>query len=160
MRKKLILIFAIVSLFSLFVEIIKAEEIMVPASAFNPYSQDNLYQRNFLRIYSDWGSPEEAFFAPVYLPQGKRVHKVIIYYYDLGSENIAVRLYRTNMYTYSANMMVQVTSKGDSGNGSNSSYSISTPVINNSGYGYSLKIYFPVGGGSIYRIYGVKIVLK
>ena len=127
--------------------------VSVSAAAFQPrydgyqFTNHGLYVTNSNGTSDDW-------IAPVQLPHGARVTKVIFYYSDSDSGNdVRIRLYRSP-FSMEAFDMADLESLGSSGGGSVETISINYADVDNAQYEYFFHLTIPT---DLTGAYGVVI---
>jgi len=167
MIKKFCFILAFISLLMLVPPLIQAQSksLYIPAYAFMSREDDPDWVFKSGYIYpKDTGGGVVVVVAPVYLPDGANITKVIMRYWFIepqeGEEarGIEGTMNRRNMYTDKEEYMVilYATSGGASWQTIEDTR-IHRPIINNSGYSYYLHISIS-GQGDVIRLAGVKIL--
>ncbi len=63
--------------------------VMIPSAAFQPSSSDTKYA-NFITLQTDITSPTTDYVAPVSLPHGARIKRLIYYYLDTDPAKVSV----------------------------------------------------------------------
>ena len=107
-----------------------------------------------LYVYPD--SSYRYHYAPVHLPEGAQVTSVIVLYEDNDPANsVTVRLERRNVYARTEQTMCSWIS--DDRYLIYKIQPITYSVINNSGYGYHLYVYFNGPAGPSIKIEGIRI---
>jgi len=135
-----------------------ADVLMIPAASFRPYS-GSYYRNDGSTVYSSSYS-SQYFYAPVILPQGTRVQKIVFYFLDDGVYEITLSLFRRNCYVNDRQTMAEISTFGSASNWRvNTTHTIYTPIINMNGYSYFLELYFE-SYGTAYQVQAVKIIYK
>jgi hypothetical protein len=137
--------------------------LMLGPSDMLPYMDDNDYSHSGVELYSENVATHRYFYAPIHLPDGVRLKRVILFYYDDHGGNIQLDVYRENLYTGATNTICTWSSAGTSTSrqiqtiGANWTYNL----ISNGGYTYFLKIYFTDStAGNATRFFAAKIVYQ
>ena len=161
--KKSVLTLSMVAAFFLIPMLLQAQEesIMLGSMDFVPYQDDNDYWRNATEFYSETGAIYRYFSAPIHLPDGVRLKRVTLFFHDSGASGVQMRVYRNNKFSGNQDQVIgTTTSSGTPGDGSIVAYASWTyNLIQNTGYSYSLRIYFE-GSGSAYKFYGARVVYE
>jgi len=155
------LIIVIVALIAIpFVSYAQTESLYLSAYAFYPMSSDTEWFANVGYIRIEMTSPEGKLRAPVLLPDGAIIKKILLRYRQDDDTIFALTLYRRNMYTDVEQVMASMIAPQMSGNfGYLSTYGIAYRTVNNSGYCYYVVIDIPSGARAA-RIAGVKILYE
>lgn len=163
MMKKSYLFLVLISLLMLLPPIIQAQtkSLFIPAYAFLPRNDDPNWGFKSGYLYLKDTSPVfGAVAAPVHLPDGAIITKVVMrYWFNAPEGGIQGKLYRRNMYTDEEQFMVStlgVTGMAPSWR-TDEETNIWGPRISNSGYSYYLFIRF-TGKGEEIRLAGIKII--
>jgi len=161
MMKRLYLLLALTSLLMFLPPIIQAQtkSRFIPAYAFLPRDGDPTWGFESGYMYlKDTSIVGAAAAAPVRLPDGAIITKVVMRYWDNGDADLQMQLWRRNMYTDEEQ---QLTVFGTDGSEAlwrlDEEDNIWGPRISNSGYSYYLFVNF-TGKGLDYRLAGVKII--
>jgi len=117
----------------------------VPAAAFHPSVSNRDIVYNYgNELYTIQSEPlDYIFVAPVYLPEGVVVQKIIFYFRDATSYDGVVSLYRTDKTLFGKQKMGEAWTFGSFPGGTdeyNYDSSIDFANVNNSSYGYYLEI--------------------
>ncbi|MCL5256441.1 MAG: hypothetical protein M1319_01420 [Chloroflexi bacterium] len=126
----------------------------VPPSAFTPWNSAVSYENHstYLRLVGNAG----AFTAPVYLPQGAKVTKLVVYCLDNdAAAGCQVVLGRTAVNSAVPEWLARVNSSDSATVQKLMDNTIVHPTINNGSYSYYLD--FSVSGTS-FLLYSIKIV--
>jgi hypothetical protein len=161
--KKSVLTLSMVTLFFLFPLVLQAQEqsLMLGPADFAPYLDDHDYVRRSYELYSTSGASNQYFYAPIHLPNGVRLKRVVLFFHDSGSGFLLLNVIRDNKYNfYSEDVIGFTLTSGTPGNstltaGANWAYNL----INNNGYTYTLMIHFNESG-SEYKFYGAKVIYQ
>lgn len=113
--------------------------IVVPAAAFTPQEDGYVYTNYGSRLIPGDNNSGD-YYAPVYLPQGAIVTRMIFYWYDTSTDNEGMASLRrapltTGTPTYT---MAQVYSNGSSGYGSSETTTINYSAVDNTTFMYYL----------------------
>ena len=146
-------------LFFLLPMLVHAGVLILGPADFQPYSDNNDYFMNSERLYSESGAIYRYFYAPVHLPDGAKITRVLISYYDNSASSIEVSMFRMNIWGGNSQQMFSSSTTGeadymrkDTVVGSTISYK----WINGKKYIYSCRVYFSSGGSNL-KLYAVKI---
>ncbi len=122
--------------------------IVVPAAAFTP-GEDGYDYTNYGGNLIPGNNTSDTYYAPVYLPQGATVTRMIFYWYDDSTVNDGMAsLRRAPLTTGSpSHTMAQVYSDGSSGDGSSETTSINYATVDNTTYMYFLM--WDLGAGNV-----------
>jgi hypothetical protein len=101
-------------------------------------------------------SGNAALVAPVHLPHGAVVTRLVAYFYDASSSNMTVYL-ELQGFSGGYGIMAQVDSAGLSGYGSDSTSSVSPSTISNTSNSYLIYAYCSAWDGGNLRLKGVVI---
>jgi hypothetical protein len=161
MQKKIRL--GIVAIFLLFPLLAQAqvEELVIPASAFQPMRGGGQQTWNLIggKLRMDPASTYGWMCAPVHLPDGAKITKIIARVYDNGAENFIVYMYRINIYANSEQQMARMDTSGASSSWVTlTQQPVSYWQVDTGGYGYTLYISWGSALGTDYQIEGVKIL--
>lgn len=136
--------------------------ISVHPSAFEKRSTTgNLVFHNYYEIYNSSATESLVVAAPVYLPQGAKVNKVTMYYYDTNSEGY-VRAYLTRVPLGGGlagfQDLASLVSDTNTGYANFSDNIIAYETIDNATYSYLIDLYFsyPAATTSL-RVTGFRI---
>jgi len=135
--------------------------LMIPAAAFTPVNSGTLYY-NGTALNTQQGSPYIAYHAPVNLPHGVTVTKLVLYYIDTDLPKSAkVYLYRHPVLDVWSFAMAGVSSPEDqlvSTWSYTETTTITDPVIDNQATMYYINVELPIPGpAAILMISGVCI---
>lgn len=140
----------------------QTESIMLGPTDFFPMNNnmDHYQYGNYMQMSSGTSG---TFFAPLHIPQGKRIKYLTLFYLDNTTSSISFELHRSNLYSGAINPIFY-----DQTSGSSSSRRIlkMTPnwafnLVNNTGYHYYLLLYFSSGTqGTNLQFYGAKVVYE
>jgi hypothetical protein len=127
--------------------------ISIAPAAFTPFGHTFQYvsNENFLQYT---GTGTGYFHAPIQLPQGVELTKILVYWSDDGPNDIEFRLTMSSMG--SSWTMSTLYSSGNAGFGQTSSSDIMGSIINNNQLAYTLVVLFPPAT-SIYEFIGAFI---
>jgi hypothetical protein len=161
--KKSVLTLGMAVLLFLSPMLLQAQEksLMISSADFVPHQNDNGIWRNAEYFYTQTGATHRYFYAPIDLPDGVRLKRVVLFFHDSGTGYVQLTVYRNNKYTGGQDYVVSSTSSsgtpGDSSlsAGANWAYNL----ISNNGYSYSLRIYFSEAG-SAYKFIGARVVYQ
>lgn len=134
--------------------------ISIPPTAFFP-----------LALIDDWSFMDSALFnpsstynsilrAPVYLPHGAIVNKVVLYFYDdNAANNLSAELYNLALSGGNPTIMSILDSSTlmGGGYGQKTDTDIFRGTINNQNYVYYVELYFPKNCGITIRFTGLRI---
>ena len=134
--------------------------IMIAPASFHADSGGDSYSIDFLNRYVTQGSGIVDLYAPVQLPHGTKITKLIYYCRDNTAYYTYANLVRSSPADYGTQFdsVYSAWSTGDSGNQTiveDTPATAGTEVVDNSRYSYAVHIYF--SGGSGLRAYGVRI---
>jgi len=111
----------------------------------NKYTEWNYCNRN--ELYNDSDTTPAAFAAPLSLPHGATVTKLVAYYYDYADVGLTVTLERAHLDSSSYDTMASVTSTGQGYNhGEDASIDYAQIDLQSYTYYAYLTIPVPVGG--------------
>jgi hypothetical protein len=128
----------------------------IPPAAFRPDKPGLSYENH--HSYLSVGSGGGEFGAPVYLPQGARVVKLVVFCYDnSASYSVDVILARAGQASIVGQEMAGVTSSTSGDTQKLVDSGISIPDINNGAYSYFVFARFD---GANLRLHTVKIVYE
>ena len=115
--------------------------VSIPAPAFQPSDNTFPYQTNGEEIFNPEGQPT-VFYAPVMLPHGVTVTKVIFYFFDDSSDSsdYGFSNLRRNDNAGASLSMSEIMSNNN-GNSSNYDDTINYAPIDNAQYSYYLSLY-------------------
>ena len=109
--------------------------VSIPAAAFTP--RESGYN------YSNYGSElvnndnnSDYYYAPVYLPDGATVTRMIFYWEDTSSSDGSASLRRALLTTGGYNTMASVNTSGSGGDGSSETTDIDYATVDNTSYMY------------------------
>ena len=129
--------------------------ISVSTFSFKPHnSLMNLSYGNAV-MYNAGGSGG-IYFAPVNLPHGASLTKVLFFYHDTVTEDMNFYMERVNMFDGSTQVVASATSTGIAGNGYVES-TIFERIINNQLYSYILRVDIPGGVGGGLSLFTIRI---
>ena len=140
-----------------FISNAQTKSLQISAYAFYPMSSDTEWWANVGEIHIEPTSPEGKFRAPVFLPEGAIIKKILLRYHHDAVAGFTLTLYRRNMYTDVEQEMTNIITTQAGSYIWLSTYSIAHKVINNSGYCYYLVADFPPATYRA-RLAGVKII--
>lgn len=134
--------------------------IMIAPGSFHADSGGDDYSIDFLNRYVTQGSGIVDLYAPVQLPHGAKITKLIYYTYDNTAFYTYADLGRSSPADYGTqfNSVYSAWSAGNSGNQTivdDTPATAGVEVVDNSRYSYTVHIFF--SGGSGMRAYGVRI---
>ena len=158
--KKSILTLSMVVVFFLIPMLLQAQEVSIMLGSFDfvPYQDDNDYWRNADGFYSESGAVYRYFSAPLHLPEGVRIKRVVLFFHDSGASGVQLRVYRNNKYSGAQDEVIGThTSSGTPGDSTltaNANWTYN--LVQNTGYSYSLRIHF-TGSGSAYKFFGARV---
>jgi hypothetical protein len=162
MKKLFIFIFLITFLF--IPKFAQADSIILSPSDFQPISDTQQYLIGPYYMYAVSGPLPMSFCAPVHLPDGAKLTSVVVFYYDMDSSGeLGIEFLKVNAYTNDVVGLGFWTSSGTSGgfNSHKISPILVGNTVNNSGYTYSIHIYFTsTTAGPDVKLYKVKINYK
>ena len=157
MRRNLIL--GVFFLFFLLPLLVHADVLILGPADFLPYADNCNYSMNGRYIYSALGASCRSFYAPIHLPDGAKISRVLISYYNNSTTYTEVDMHRMNIWSGSVQTMFSSYTYGGADQirkktvvGSTISYK----WINGLKYIYYLKLYFNKSGSDL-RLYAVKI---
>ena len=106
--KKFIIIFGLIFLLSV-PGFSQTKSVMIPAMAFWPdheayYWEHSLYIRPF--------NGNMSYTAPLILPDGAKIFKMVVYYVDNDVGHISVSLYDYNLYTHTGSNKFSISTEG------------------------------------------------
>ena len=129
--------------------------ISVSTFGFQPcYPTTNLAHNNTW-MYND-SQTFGVYYAPVNLPQGATLTKVLFFYNDSAPVNMTFYLMSINMFDGSHLEVAQVNSTGSSGYGYVES-PIFVPVVNNQLYSYIIEVDIPGGHSANLSLINIRI---
>lgn len=134
--------------------------IMLGPGSFHADAGGDNYSIDFLNRYISQGSGIVDLYAPVQLPHGARITKLIYYTFDDTAFYTYAFLVRSSPADYGTlyDFVYDAWSVGSSGNQTiveTTPTTADAEVVDNSRYSYTVHIYF--SGGSGMRAYGVRI---
>ena len=157
-NRLLILLFFLIAI--PFSSLAQSNSLYLSAYAFYPMSSDTEWFANLGEISIVVSSPEGKLRAPVFLPEGAIVKKIILRYRQDDDTTFTMTLYRRNMYTDAEQVMASMVAPQMPVNfGNLATYGIAHRTINNTGYCYYVVIDIQPGSTSA-RIAGVKILYE
>lgn len=125
--------------------------------AFYPRSGSGLVEYTIQGLmYNPMPTTSQVFMAPVNLPNGAIVTKVVIYYYDESSDDMNVYLTRVPLVS-GIEIMATVVSSGNSGYGWAQTEVITNQVIDLQNYAYYLFVYLTGGNDTLLSLSGVRV---
>jgi hypothetical protein len=167
MIKKIFFVLAFISLLVLLPPLIQAQSksLYIPAYAFLSRDDDPDWA---WACKSGYIYPKDTGYgcrvgAPVHLPDGANITKIVIRYWfpeppEGVSRGISVTMYRRNLYTNEQQQMAYMSPyHGGPSWQTFERTNVSKPIISNSGYSYYLHISIS-GQGDVIRLAGVKIL--
>ena len=167
MIKKIIFLWVFISLLVLLPPMIQAQSksLYIPAYAFMSREDDPDWVFKSGYIYpKDTGGGVVVVVAPVHLPDGANITKVIMRYWFIepqeGEEARGIQgiMYRRNLYTDEDQQMAYLSASPGGPSWETLEYiNVGRPIISNSGYSYYLQINI-YGQGEGIRLAGVKIL--
>ena len=99
---------------------------------------------------------ETAYYeAPVSLPQGATITKLVVYYYDGSADDLTSRLWIVPLYQPYPQVLASLKSSSDGGYGLEEDTSINYPVIDQQSYSYAIEVVLPPD--SALRLTGFRI---
>ena len=144
-----------------FMSYAEINSLIIPAYAFYPMRFDTEWYASWGEIHIKFSptNPEGKLRAPVFLPEGAVIKKVILRYKLSEEPVITMTLYRRNMYTDVEQIVASITAPLAVDYMNLATYSIAYRTVNNGGYCYYIVIDIPPGP-TYPRIAGVKILYE
>ena len=144
-----------------FMSYAQTNSLVIPAYGFYPMRFDTEWFANLgeIRIRSTPTNPEGKLRAPVFLPEGAVIKKVILRYELHEEPAITMTLYRRNMYTDVEQVVASIIAPQALYFQNIATASIANGTVNNSGYCYYVVIDIPPSARAA-RIAGVKILYE
>jgi len=97
----------------------------------------------------------QKFYAPVFLPQGASVWKLVICAYrNTETPNLTLKLYRYGV-VWGVTLMATVAADWTGGEGSKGTTEITEPLIDNTKYAYSVEFDVDPNGGAVADAKGI-----
>jgi len=120
--------------------------ISVSAAAFQPKSHTYRYDIDSISIFNVDGN-SDYYYAPLELPQGATVTRLIFYWEDGSSADGYCSMWRSAMMGSYGLGMATANTSGDTGVADSSEdTSIDSATVDNSQYSYGLTVYLPDSG--------------
>jgi len=136
------------------------KSLFISGFAFYPMDSETIWESNSGVIWIEPTSPKGKLRAPVFLPEGAIIKKVILRYKTQGDDiTFSMTLYRRNMYTDVEQVMASMIAPLAVNYVNLATYSIAYRTVNNSGYCYYVVIDIPPSARAA-RIAGVKILYE
>lgn len=137
----------------------------VPAAAFRPYEDGYDFEnhaRHLLHKHGPGGSLNRGWYlAPVELPDGARIDKMIFYWFRNSTETGQVLLQRTSLGEGNyENLGVAASIPGSAANGSTYDGTIAGGLVDNSRYAYWLLWDLPAGATGTLGVHGQAVTLE
>lgn len=130
--------------------------ISVSTFAFKPYSSLYDLSYNNLKMFNG-GTNAGTYIAPVNLPHGATINKVVLFYQDnRQAENLALFVYRGNLFDGSFDVVAGAFPNASSGFGYIEG-TIFYPLVNNQLYSYTLAVNIPGGCGLDLALINIRI---
>jgi len=134
----------------------RSHTLSITAEAFQPgsnVSYMNTYGTGGAYVNAAGG---HALVAPVYLPDGAVVTKMVAYFNDTSTGDMTVYFHRLSHTAGGFTILAQVSSSGTGGYYTRTDTTISSPTINNVGGGYGIYAYSTAWDSSL-KLMGVEI---
>jgi hypothetical protein len=93
-------------------------------------------------LYNSGGGMME-FYAPVSLPNGAAVTKLVVYFWDNSPNDLSASLYRLPLDGSPEEKMAETYPTGDAGHGNSASTLINSPIIDQQAYAYYVEVLLP-----------------
>jgi len=131
--------------------------LMLTAYDFQPRSMDSDWRYfNGRELYNP-GVTTGYYYAPVHLPDGATINKVVLYYFDNDETNLQLSLFRLEAGGTTVASLAAITPTGDPGYSHDFDTSISDAYIDLANYPYALGLVIPAGGGDLLTVLQVRI---
>ena len=134
--------------------------VSIPARAFKPQDEGGAWFYFNGDLAMDTDSSTGRFDAPLYIPNGATITKLVVYYLDLSYDvDLTVFLFRKPLAGSLEEELARVHSWFDDGYGYYTDDTISYPVIDMQNYVYSVQVFFPSPYtlGDNLRLVGVRV---
>jgi hypothetical protein len=144
--------------------LLQAQEqyLMIGAADFIPHQDQADYYLHAEGLYAQSADTVKYYYAPLHLPEGVRIKRVVLFFYDNSSGNLQLSVYRNNKYTGGQDYIIGLTyTSGTPGDSTLTAYANwAYNLISNGGYSYVLRIHFTTADGSALKFYGAKVIYE
>ncbi len=130
---------------------------MVSTFAFRPLSPDVVWAYANAKLYNP-SATDADYQAALSLPNGVRINKVVVYFFDHCGSDLSVRLWRDGTVNDATDLMAMKNSSGieDFDRHIEQTY-INYPITDQQNYSYRISVIIPGGCSTYLSLYSIRI---